>query len=68
MFMVYERNLVYVCIITADLDECGQNNGDCEQICTNYVGSYACSCQEGWIIDTNGKACNELYGILFISL
>ena len=57
----YEWNILYFVFHATDLDECDQNNGDCEQICTNYVGSYACSCQEGWFIDTNGKSCNGGY-------
>ena len=28
-----------------DINECSQNNGGCEETCTNTMGSYECSCQ-----------------------
>ena len=31
-----------------DIDECAEMTDDCEQICTNTLGSYQCSCLSGW--------------------
>ena len=41
-----------------DINECDTNNGGCTQVCTNNVGSYACSCdQTGYVLfDVNGKS------------
>ena len=32
--------LLYV----TDIDECLRNNGGCEEVCTNNIGSYRCGC------------------------
>ena len=34
------------------------NNGGCEHNCTNLVGSYNCSCFDGYILDLDGHLCN----------
>lgn len=31
-----------------DVNECEQNNGNCEQICINSQGSYRCACETGF--------------------
>ncbi|XP_078621643.1 uncharacterized protein LOC144887947 isoform X2 [Branchiostoma floridae x Branchiostoma japonicum] len=37
---------------------CESNNGGCVQICTNTSGSYHCSCQEGYILNSDGFTCD----------
>ena len=32
----------------------------CEQICTNTVGSFKCSCDRGWFLNGNGHSCDDL--------
>ena len=34
-------------------------NGGCSQNCTNTLGSYACSCSDGYVI-ANGTMCNDV--------
>ena len=46
---------MYFC--SSDLDECDTLNGGCEQICTNAIGSFACSCGTGYLLDENGFNC-----------
>ncbi|XP_035788356.1 uncharacterized protein LOC118464801 isoform X2 [Anopheles albimanus] len=44
-----------------DINECLENNGGCEQTCTNKPGSYECSCESGLQIDTlNGHTCIDI--------
>lgn len=31
-----------------DVDECSKGNGGCEHVCNNTMGSYKCSCQDGY--------------------
>ena len=40
-----------------DIDECQTSNGGCEQVCTNTVGLFECSCNPGSSggVDCNGK-------------
>ncbi|CAH1276341.1 NOTCH2, partial [Branchiostoma lanceolatum] len=33
---------------TPDYNECSRNNGGCEHNCVNTVGSYRCSCRDGY--------------------
>ena len=42
-----------------DLDECSTNNGGCQHICKNTIGSYKCSCQNGFVLHTDGHSCKE---------
>ncbi|XP_054716859.1 tolloid-like protein 1 [Uloborus diversus] len=42
-----------------DQDECTSNNGGCQQICKNTVGSYQCSCHNGFVLHPNGHDCKE---------
>ena len=42
------------------MNECASNGGLglCQQICTNTVGSYYCSCLLGYTLSANGASCN----------
>ena len=41
-----------------DINECETANGGCEQMCSNTIGSFACSCDVGSWLDRNGLNCN----------
>ncbi|VDD92750.1 unnamed protein product, partial [Enterobius vermicularis] len=39
-----------------DINECANNNGNCEQVCINTQGSYRCSCETGYdLLIENGQ-------------
>ena len=40
-----------------DIDECALGISGCNQICTNTIGSYVCSCFLGYHISSNNKTC-----------
>ena len=42
----------------ADIDECLSSNGLCAQRCINTEGSYSCSCNNGFFLDSNGRTCS----------
>lgn len=42
-----------------DVDECSENNGGCQHECRNTVGSYECSCHNGFTLHENGHDCKE---------
>jgi len=41
-----------------DIDECKIENGNCEQNCINKIGSFECSCDDGFELYDN-KKCNK---------
>ena len=45
--------------IPLDIDECSEGSHKCDQNCHNSVGSYACSCDDGYHLDRlNRTTCN----------
>ncbi len=42
-----------------DVNECSTGNGGCEQICTNTVGSFSCSCNSGYTLAGDGSSCEQ---------
>ena len=42
----------------ADIDEC-EDQSLCGQICMNTVGSYSCSCEEGYQLVRETGQCNS---------
>eukprot|EP00058_Branchiostoma_floridae_P020427 XP_002605917.1 hypothetical protein BRAFLDRAFT_87409 [Branchiostoma floridae] len=46
-------------ITLKDINECSSNNGGCNQICTNTVGSYRCSCRPGYRL-SGSRTCVDI--------
>lgn len=44
-----------------DIDECRLNNGGCDHVCRNTVGSFECSCKKGYKLLTNERTCQGRY-------
>ena len=40
-----------------DKNECNINNGDCEHNCYNTRGSYYCTCNTGYQLESNRRKC-----------
>lgn len=51
-----ESKLFLPCL---DIDECAVNNGGCMHECKNTIGSYVCSCHNGYVLHENGLDCKE---------
>ena len=45
-------------LYSLDVNECSIGEHDCEDVCTNTVGSYSCSCRDGYALDDNGRTCS----------
>ena len=42
-----------------DINECeSMNNGGCEQLCNNTIGSFFCLCNLGYRLDDDGFNCS----------
>lgn len=46
-------------IFFTDKDECAISNGGCQHICKNTIGSYICSCHNGFTLHENKLDCKE---------
>ncbi|GAB6021030.1 hypothetical protein CHUAL_003667 [Chamberlinius hualienensis] len=46
-------------IFFTDKDECAISNGGCQHICKNTIGSYMCSCHNGYTLHENKLDCKE---------
>ena len=40
-----------------DIDECKMDNGGCDQLCKNSLGSYECNCQQPFILGLDNSTC-----------
>ena len=40
-----------------DVNECTSENGGCVHACNNTEGSFVCSCDLGYELDTDGLSC-----------
>lgn len=41
-----------------DINECDTYNGGCDQTCTNTEGSYHCTCDSGYVLNSNNFDCD----------
>ena len=41
-----------------DINECAEGTHQCDQNCHNNVGSYACSCNTGYRLNSDDRACD----------
>lgn len=41
-----------------DVDECLSDNGGCDHNCTDSDGSYTCSCNNGYQLNSDGHKCD----------
>ena len=46
--------------IIIDIDECLADTDNCDQICTNTIGSFQCSCIDGYTLSPNGQSCLDI--------
>jgi len=58
-FTIY-FNVVFCCCCFLDIDQCTSNNGGCQQICTNLLPGFVCSCYNGFILNDDGITCSGM--------
>lgn len=47
-----------VILNVSDIDECTEYDAICDQRCDNIIGSYRCSCEDGYMLnETTGHNC-----------
>lgn len=50
MMLFFLRSVDCTTILFADVDECSKRNGGCDHECNNTMGSYRCSCHQGYVL------------------
>ena len=48
-------NHIYMYFMPTDIDEC--ELGYCNHFCNNTVGSFICSCQDGYALQDDNRIC-----------
>ncbi|EGC34621.1 hypothetical protein DICPUDRAFT_34701, partial [Dictyostelium purpureum] len=43
-----------------DINECATSNGGCAHTCTNSIGSFVCSCDAGYTLNSDKKGCTDI--------
>ena len=59
-FWLWEFNvggLPVIAPIFPDIKQCAMNNGGCQQVCTELIPGFQCSCQAGYVLASNGFNC-----------
>ena len=41
-----------------DINECTEGTAGCAHKCNNTIGSYICSCDQGYRLESDGRICN----------
>ena len=54
---IYRALLMYNYIISTDINECTLGTAGCNHFCTNTIGSFVCSCQTGYFLDSDMITC-----------
>ena len=44
----------------ADIDECSEGISGCSQLCTNIIGSYYCTCLNGYQLSNDNHTCSDI--------
>ena len=56
LFQMYLDNPTFP-VPNSDINECLSNNGGCHHNCHDSDGSYTCSCNNGYLLDSDGHTC-----------
>ena len=53
-------------ILFVDVDECQTDEHNCNQTCTNTLGSFECSCRAGYSLQDDGVMCEGMHAFIAI--
>ena len=65
------NHMIILNIYNPDIDECVNNGSGCDHNCANLLGSYECSCRQGYSLAADGFSCNGIshdYSKLYYTL
>ena len=47
-------------LILSDINECSEGVSDCSHLCTNSIGSYTCTCHNGYQLTNDNHTCSDI--------
>ena len=50
----------------SDIDECERSNGGCSHLCSNTIGTYTCSCFDGYELLGDDRGCTGIIKLVFV--
>ena len=57
--------ICYLMIVDfADIDECERGEHNCNQTCSNTLGSFECSCTAGYTLQGDGATCAGMHAFM----
>ena len=59
--IIYLASQLYNHYMPTDIDECLDDNGGCNHTCINIVGSYECSCWQGYFLSDDQHTCVGMF-------
>lgn len=65
--IMYKHVIQLLILLNADINEC-TSSSPCEQICVNTPGSFQCSCNPGYLLNSNGRNCTGVFIILCVHI
>ena len=51
MFRIFYTIVTIFNTCFADIDECATDSSVCDQLCENTIGSFLCSCRDGYTLN-----------------
>ena len=66
--MCVEDSTQFSEIHSPDTDECTTVPNICSQECNNTIGSYNCSCEEGYVLESDGYNCTGKHSMKVYSM
>ena len=59
--IIHLSKLSMVCTNTiTDIDECSEGLSGCAHLCANTIGSYACTCEDGYQLSDDDHSCADI--------
>ncbi len=52
---------VYLCLLSAEINECVEETDNCSQLCINTIGAFTCDCLPGYALSKDGATCSGMY-------
>ena len=52
--------IIIILYFSTDIKECDTANGGCAYTCTNTIGSYYCTCNNGYTLQSDKHTCKGM--------